>query len=1034
VATPDIRNLRRQRARHSARLPGWVRFLIVLAGLYVVYVLLGFFVAPGIIRKQVQERASAQLKRPVTVGKAVFNPITLTLALENVRALDHDQQPLVSWKRLFVNLQLFALLRDEVHLSEITLDGFSSRLFVSKSGLLNISDLLESDRQPAQKKPSKPWTIRIDRLSVSDAEIDYSDDSRAEPFHTHVGPTTFALRDFRTSGGPGAPGVFSATTEAGETVSWTGRLALAPLHSNGEIRLEKIALKKYAPFYDGLVRFDVTNGSLDLVLPYDFSIQNNRPQLRITDAGAHLHELTLAERGTKSPLLALKALDVEPIAADLQAASVDVGHVALTDGEIRVLRDKEGINLTRLVPPPKAPLSTVGATLPPAAAQTVTSPAWSVKVGQISGKNFAAILDDQSLPHPGTLKIEKLGFSVKNLSSTNLGTSLPIELQASIAQDGGDLTVRGLVAPQPLKVDVNITAANLSLPAFEPWAESALAGKVTSGMVQARADVKAADDPKGLRIDATANLDVNDFAVADARGEPVAHWKALGVHGVDYHMVPDRVSVTEIVLTDPVVGVAIGKDHVLNLTTLVGQPAVPAPKKAPAPKPAAIASQRFISIDRIALNNASLTYTDNSMNPAVKSAIGELTGAITGLTSAAIDHGDIDFKGKIDGSAPLAIAGTANLLSDDLTADLKLTIQNSSLMPLGPYVGRFVGYQLSSGGLTVESHAKVMQRRLDSTSNVVVSDFALGAPTNSPDAPHVPIHLALALLRDSKGNIVLNLPVQGSLDDPSFDFGGIVWKLVKGLIVKAATSPFSLIGSVFGGGHPGDDLSFQDFTAGSSDLGDQNPRKLDVLTKALQDRPALHLVVHGSANPATDLNALREAAFTHRLQEALFQESHAADPTLQSADQVRVTVGAENRLVAKWYQEQFLEQPKAPAKHAPEPAAAEETKKHFFLLRWLYRDNEPKTSTKPTPLKSQKPSPMNQAMTPPPNLPPPAEMRARLLEALPIGDSDLAALAQRRAQSVQKYILEHGELAADRVTIEPAAEPKPSTRVLLELR
>ncbi|HEY9153560.1 MAG TPA: DUF748 domain-containing protein, partial [Opitutaceae bacterium] len=682
MATPDLRNLRRERARQSARWPGWVRALIVLAALYVVYVLVGFFVVPGVIRSQVQTKASAQLKRPVTVEKAVFNPFTLTVALENVRVEDHDKQTLVSWKRLFVNLQVFALLSDEIHLAEITLDGFSSRIYVSKNGLLNIADLLEDDHQPeAEKKPSKPWVLRIDRLSVTDAQIDYADESRADPFHTHVGPTTFALRDFRTSSGPGAPGEFSATTEAGETIRWTGRLALAPLHSNGDVRLEKIALKKYAPFYEGMVRFDVADGTLDLVLPYEFSIQKNRPEVRVTEAGAHLHDLTLAERATKAPIFSLKTLDVEPISADLQAASIEVGRVSLSDGEIKVLRDKTGINLTRLIAVPEstaASASTSGAT---------ATPAWSIKVNEVTAKNFAANLDDQSLPHPGKLQIEKISFSARNFSTTTLGTPLPIDFHASIAGGAGDLAVRGLVAVQPLQADLNLTASNLVLPAFEPWEETLLSGKVTGGVIQARADLKAKNDAKGLRIDATADADTTDFAVADANGDPVAHWKALGIHGVDYHTMPDRLGVAEIVLNDPVLGVSIGKDHVLNLTTLLGQPAQPTEKKIVGPKTSAAAAQRFMSVDHIALNNANITFTDNSISPAVKMGLSELSGTITGLTSAEIDHGDVDIKGKIEGSAPIAIAGTANLLSNDISADLKLTIQNSSLMPLGPYVG-----------------------------------------------------------------------------------------------------------------------------------------------------------------------------------------------------------------------------------------------------------------------------------------------------------------------------------------------------------
>jgi hypothetical protein len=177
---------------------------------------------------------------------------------------------------------------------------------------------------------------------------------------------------------------------------------------------------------------------------------------------------------------------------------------------------------------------------------------------------------------------------------------------------------------------------------------------------------------------------------------------------------------------------------------------------------------------------------------------------------------------------------------------------------------------------------------------------------------------------------------------------------------------------------------------------------------------------------------LREAVFTQRLQAAIFEESRGIDPTIQSPDQVRVGAGAEARLIAKWYQEEFMGQPKEPEKPVVAQNTQAEQKKHFFLIRWLYRDEEQKAPSKAKPaLARQAP---DQSKTPPPNLPPLAEMRAKILESMPVGQAALTTLAQQRADNVQKYILEHGELSEDRVSVEPLSEPKPATRALLELR
>ncbi len=84
-----------------------------------------------------------------------------------------------------------------------------------------------------------------------------------------------------------------------------------------------------------------------------------------------------------------------------------------------------------------------------------------------------------------------------------------------------------------------------------------------------------------------------------------------------------------------------------------------------------------------------------------------------------------------------------------------------------------------------------------------------------PDATKLPVRLAVALLKDRKGEIHLDLPLTGQIDDPKFSVWGIVVKIIVNLLVKAATSPFALLGAIFGGG---EELSYLEFDPGTTDL------------------------------------------------------------------------------------------------------------------------------------------------------------------------------------------------------------------------
>jgi hypothetical protein len=156
--------------------------------------------------------------------------------------------------------------------------------------------------------------------------------------------------------------------------------------------------------------------------------------------------------------------------------------------------------------------------------------------------------------------------------------------------------------------------------------------------------------------------------------------------------------------------------------------------------------------------------------------------------------------------------------------------------------------------------------------------------------------------------ITLDLPVSGSIDDPTFKIGPIIWKLVVGLITKIVTAPFALLGSLFGGGPQ---LAYIDFPAGSAVLADSEAKKLPQLAKALVERPQVKLDIPLHTISATDDEALERAS----LEQAL---AAAANPAGGKHKPARASSGAapaSPRLaaLAALYREKFQADPEYPA-------------------------------------------------------------------------------------------------------------------------
>ena len=185
---------------------------------------------------------------------------------------------------------------------------------------------------------------------------------------------------------------------------------------------------------------------------------------------------------------------------------------------------------------------------------------------------------------------------------------------------------------------------------------------------------------------------------------------------------------------------------------------------------------------------------------------------------------------------------------------------------------KFAGYRIAMGKLNMDLDYNVVGPKLQAKNVITLDQFTFGEKVESPDATHLPVRLAIAILKDREGKIVLDVPVEGNLDDPKFHVGKVVTRAIMDILTKVATSPFSLIGAAFGGG--GEELGYEDFVPGSAKLTSDDDQKLETLVKALYDRPALSLEISGSDDLVADKDGLQRVFLEERMQVRKWQSLH----------------------------------------------------------------------------------------------------------------------------------------------------------------
>ena len=931
----------------SAFLRRWRRTLLALAALYGLWILAGFFLVPALARPRLEREVSAALKRPATVAKVRFNPFTFGATVEGLRVAERGGGDWITLRRLYVNPDVLRLLRRTVGFSLIEVDGLTVRAALDPEGRLNFQDLLEEDKTaPAQEAAPSAWVLDVRRFQLQEGRVEFTDRSAGSPFHTVLGPIAFRLESLRTEVGHRSGVALEAWTEAKEHVAWKGDLGFQPFASKGTLLVENLSLPKYRPYEQEQVSSEIRSGTGTARAQYRFEWSKARHLLELSGLELSVKDLKVAERGAAEPAIELPTLDLKDGKADLLVPSVELGSITAEQGVVRVQAAKDGaLNLARLFAPPR-----------PKEKKPDEKPL-QLLVRNLDLRGFRLGWEDLGPARPVKVEATDVNLHWKDLSLDPKASS---QASLDLKLGTGSLKVEGSLAPLRATGDLQLKAEGLELAPWDPYLDTALDLRLASGKLGADGRMRFAFE--GRRTDGVTYRGAASVLGLEARdaalNEPFVRWKALRLTGADIRTAPMTVAVQAVDWTEPEGRLVMQPDGSTNVARALrlaaeGKP----PAVTAAAVPATPAAAPDLAIEKLAIAGGRLSFIDRSVQPNAALVLSDLEGSYLGLSGRPDAVSKVDFKGRAGGLAPITITGHAMPLRHDLDTDVALKIQGADLTDFTPYTGKYLGYTVQKGKLDVDARLRIDHRNLKSENAVKMDQFYLGDKVQSPDATHLPVKLGLAILRDRRGVIAFDLPIEGNLDDPDVKYGKLVWKAIFNLLGKIATSPFTLIGKLFGGSDTGD-LSSLAFAPGASSLDAPATAKLQALAKALHERPELRLEAEGAADEGQDGGALRKVALEALLRRTRAQELKTEEAALPPAERERWIKAA--------YEAAFP---------APKPA------------------------------KGEKPAPP----------PPPAEMEQRLLGVQKVDPADLAQLADTRAKGALAWLLDTGKADPARI-------------------
>lgn len=410
--------------------------LRIVAGLYVAYLLAGFFLVNPLAQKLLPWVGERMLASRLAAERVEFNPFTLELRVHKLTLSEQDGGLLAGFDRLDVNLGVGGVARWATRIQSIELDRPHLHFEVRRGGGTNW-DALAAKLREGSGPPSRTIArLLIDRIRVADGDISFADADRpGEPFRASLQPLNLALDDLSTL--PEDRGDYQLSAkmpEQGATLRWKGEVGLNPLVSEGDVALEGARVGQLATAFAGRLEAQAS-GTLGAQLHYRFAMLRtpdgqDLPAVVLSHAGVQLKDFTLAPRGGGSPLLQLPDARITDASFDSLRREVTVGALRLDGAKVAATRDARGaLDWQALFAPAPA-----GAAAAPSAAGPASTAPWKVAVKAIELAGASGRWTDLGYERP--LRAAAEGLSLKASLSGEIGATTKLVLGPVDAQVG----------------------------------------------------------------------------------------------------------------------------------------------------------------------------------------------------------------------------------------------------------------------------------------------------------------------------------------------------------------------------------------------------------------------------------------------------------------------------------------------------------------------------------------------------------------------------------------------------------------------
>jgi len=490
----------------------------------------------------------------------------------------------------------------------------------------------------------------------------------------------------------------------------------------------------------------------------------------------------------------------------------------------------------------------------------------SIRLDRLVVRNGRVGFRDEMVRPAWSAELTQVDAVIESLQ-TDRDVPASFRLSAKEA-DGAEVRLHGRVRPNTWSGELHAALENLDVLRPAPYLPDLVHRVVRGGTVSGGMDLSLRRNGQALQVTGEGEVTFAPLELGDANRQLTLVLASAVRARVDhFSLEPPAIRLSAIRLEDP--WVAVGRDEggsfpglrLLNeLRQAAGTDA--GPTSAPP----------SVTVGQLTITDGIAEIEDRAIQPRFRDQVRNLSMSIEDLSTEGTRKASVTLTGELSDRSTVSLKGFILPLPTNLYVDLEGEVRNFNLPRLNSYATRVTSHRLEQGKLFTQVRYRLEQNRLEGENFLHIDQLALGEQVEPVDRFEalvgVPLAVAVSLLQDPSGEIILRVPVHGNLDRPEFDLADVIATAVKNTVMQMIVAPFRAIGEIFtlGGKIGAIEIAPVLFAPGSWALNDAAREHLRNIGAVMRARPGMKVKLAGMAHAESDEDGLRAQKVEAELQ------------------------------------------------------------------------------------------------------------------------------------------------------------------------